>query len=1218
MKLSIKTAAALLAAAAAAVLFTVMASAASAEDTYAPGGHDIADRYEGLIGSYGPDENGFFLEIAQDKREYEPKDEIKLSLLAANRGTGTLGNVTVSFRLPDGISYADESDAALDIGRLSSGEEHSEEISLFADDGDGGIPWYIIAPIAGVLAAAAIGAGAVIIIKKKKGKGAAAALLLALCLAPMLSGIVVKAAEEKPEAPHLTLNVNINGNKKELTAYFSYAPASPSGAELTTPDGFVLTHFGNNEVRMEDEYCENAFELEVDYLLSLDTDRLLAGFRETAGLDTKGAKRYDGWENSLIGGHTLGHYLSACAHAFSNAGISEDDRDAISEKINAIVDGLYECQKNSKGKPGFIFGAKLANRANVEAQFDNIEHGKTNISSEAWVPWYTMHKIIAGLLDVSEFTGSEKALEVAEGLGDWTYERVSGWSDAVHNTVLSIEYGGMNDCLYELYKETGEERYAIAAHAFDEDALFRRVASGKADVLNDLHANTTIPKFLGALNRYMTADGKTIGGEKVDASAYLKYAETFWDMVVEHHTYVTGGNSEWEHFGRDDVLDAERTNCNCETCNVYNMLKLSRALFEITGERKYADYYENAFYNAILSSQNPETGMTMYFQPMATGYFKVYGEPFTKFWCCTGSGMENFSKLNDSIYFHDGDTIYVNMYFSSTLTLKDGTLTLVQRSDIPAGDTSKFTLSTGGRTVSLAFRIPDWAAGELTVKVGGDVAEYKKTENGFAVVEGLSGDDVELSVSIPMSVTAHTLPDNDTALALKYGPVVLSAGLGKQNMNKTTTGVDVTIPTAKLVDDEDIVLPDGVSREEFIKNTDKYVTRSGDGLSFKVNGSELLFTPHYEKYDERYGIYWYFLTPEEKNIKDNGPVRTDEETVDTVQPGYGQYENDELHAMREENTVGVTNDGTYRMANAGGSFTYRMAVSKADGVENYLVIRLRREDNGKTLTVKLGDTAVFSDTLDYLGKEGTYEVRIRIPDSIVTAAERITANGDEHDVISVTFSGKDGKESARVCEFIYIKAVKKLYDIDEKVAYFVDCGDHNTSTLSDGDRFGTYNSVTEQLYGYDPVTGKKWGLIDDPTDVYNGSPISGAIYTANTWAYETDPRDGKPKEDTNRYTKNQYENGRERALDYAFELPDGTYEVEIGFSDPWGCSNMHRVYANLGTGGESVLADGYNVRSGALHATVTVSGGRLTLSFRNNSDSGRAINVTYIKIYFAG
>ena len=238
-----------------------------------------------------------------------------------------------------------------------------------------------------------------------------------------------------------------------------------------------------------------------------------------------------------------------------------------------------------------------------------------------------MHKIIAGLLDVSEFTGSEKALEVAEGLGDWTYERVSGWSDAVHNTVLSIEYGGMNDCLYELYKETGEERYAIAAHAFDEDALFRRVASGKADVLNDLHANTTIPKFLGALNRYMTADGKTIGGEKVDASAYLKYAETFWDMVVEHHTYVTGGNSEWEHFGRDDVLDAERTNCNCETCNVYNMLKLSRALFEITGERKYADYYENAFYNAILSSQNPETGMTMYFQPMATGYFKVYGEP---------------------------------------------------------------------------------------------------------------------------------------------------------------------------------------------------------------------------------------------------------------------------------------------------------------------------------------------------------------------------------------------------------------------------------------------------------------------------------------------------------------------------------------------------------------------------------------------------------------
>ncbi len=1213
MRLSIRTTTALLAVIAAVILLTCVASA---DGTDADRNISYSGVYNGTGAHHGPGEDGFCIDIYEDKRDCAPGEEIKLSLRVSNRGAGVLDDVSVNFALPDGLSFKKDSDASLGFGSLSAGDERTHEVTLTVDDGAGGIPWYIIAPIAGVSGAAAIGAAVALIIKKKKGKGAGAALLLVLCLTPMLFGVAVTAAEKKEDAggPHLELKVNINGKEKTIKAFFSY---DVSGAELTIPDGFSLTHFGNDEVTMEDDYCENAFGLEVDYLLSLDTDRLLAGFRETAGLDTKGKRRYDGWENSLIGGHTMGHYLSACAHAFSNAGISEADKAAILEKINAIVDGLRECQENSRGKPGFIFGATLTDKNNVEAQFDNVEHGRTNITSQAWVPWYTMHKIIAGLLDVYKFTGIETALDIASGLGDWTYERVSGWSESTHNTVLSIEYGGMNDCLYELYRMTGYERCAVAAHAFDEDALFRRVASGGKNVLDNLHANTTIPKFLGALNRYITTDGKTIEGQVVDASGYLKYAENFWDMVVERHTYVTGGNSEWEHFGQDNILDTERTNCNCETCNVYNMLKLSRALFEITGDKKYADYYENAFYNAILSSQNPKTGMTMYFQPMATGYFKVYGEPFTKFWCCTGSGMENFAKLNDSIYFHDEDTVFVNMYFTSTLRTRNGALTLEQRSGIPEGNTSVFTLTTApGRATALAFRIPDWASGALTINVNGAEQEYIESKNGYAVIGALSGPDIEISVTIPMNVTVHTLPDSDTALAFKYGPIVLSAGLGKQNMNQTTTGVDVTIPAAKVVADEDIVLPDGVSREIFIKNVNDYVKRDGDSLSFRVEGSELSFTPHYEKYDERYGIYWHFLTSEEKNIKDNGPIRTEEETVDTVQPGYGQYENDVLHAMRENNTVGVTNDGTYRYAKADGSFTYRMAVSKDEGIENYLVMRLRREDNGKTLAVKVGDTTVFSDTLDYIGDDDIYEVRVLIPSELIVTSESVAANGESYDVLNVTFSGIDGAESARVCEFIYTKAVKRLYDMDKNVAYFVDCGDHNTYTLSDGDLFGVYNSVTEQLYGYDPVTGRKWGLIDNPTDRYNGSAISGAIYTANTWAYETDPRDGKPKTSTNRYTKNQYENGMERALDYAFELPNGKYEVEIGFSNPWNCSNLHRVYANLGLDGEVTLAEAYNVSSGALRAAVEVKDGILTLNFRNNTQSGLAINVTYIKILF--
>ena len=233
-----------------------------------------------------------------------------------------------------------------------------------------------------------------------------------------------------------------------------------------------------------------------------------------------------------------------------------------------------------------------------------------------------MHKILSGLLSVYTYTKNETAKKVAENLGKWISRRCLGWSEDVRKQVLAVEYGGMNDCLYELYSITQREEFLKAAHQFDEMPLFQQLYEGK-DILNGLHANTTIPKVLGALKRYCV-----LGEEE---KFYLIAAEKFWDMVVSHHSYVTGGNSEWEHFGKPDILDGERTSCNCETCNTYNMLKLSKALFEITLERKYADFYENAYLNAILSSQNPETGMTTYFQPMASGYFKVYSTPYDSF-----------------------------------------------------------------------------------------------------------------------------------------------------------------------------------------------------------------------------------------------------------------------------------------------------------------------------------------------------------------------------------------------------------------------------------------------------------------------------------------------------------------------------------------------------------------------------------------------------------
>ncbi len=604
-----------------------------------------------------------------------------------------------------------------------------------------------------------------------------------------------------------------------------------------------------SEVNMFDGYSVNAFSKEVTYLKKLEPSRLLAGFYENAGLpDTH--IRYKGWENLLIGGHTLGHYLTACAQAVSSAMIGEEDKKILTEYVKFIIDELLRCQANSQGKPGFVFGGIILDKDNVEQQFDMVEEGKTEIFKESWVPWYTLHKILAGVLSVYELVGYEPALKLASGIGDWSYDRASKWSEETHRTVLSIEYGGINDALYDLYKCTGKKEHLEAAHKFDDEDLFKRVASGEKNALNNVHANTTIPKFIGALNRYMT-----LGEEAKD---FFDYAAGFWDVVVSRHTYATGGNSEWEHFGEDYVLDKERTNCNNETCNTYNMLKLSRNLFMITGDKKYADYYENTFINAILSSQNPETGMTMYFQPMATGYFKTYGNEFDKFWCCVGSGMENFTKLNSSIYFKDNEGIIVNMFFESEVTDKEQGVKLIQNTDLPKSDKTVFTVKLlDGKTSAnfkLKLRIPDWTK-DSSVKAEGKTVSVK---DGYYVIAGEWADGDSVEYTLPCRITVKTLPDCDKVFAFKYGPVLLSANLGSKDMVTGTTGVDVTIPAEKIAPEETLVVKEGTVKE-FVENINEHFEIDRSSMAFKLTGvsAPLEFGPHYLKYKERYGIYWY-------------------------------------------------------------------------------------------------------------------------------------------------------------------------------------------------------------------------------------------------------------------------------------------------------------------------------------------------------------------------
>ncbi len=615
----------------------------------------------------------------------------------------------------------------------------------------------------------------------------------------------------------------------------------------------IISEFNLSELDMNDAYCENALEKELDYLLSFDADRLLYNFRKTVGADTKGVEPYNGWENHLIGGHTLGHYLTALAQAYTNKSTPASDRKKVYDMITTLIDGLALCQRDN----GFLWGGKFV-ELNVEFQFDNVEEGKSNLFNEAWVPWYTMHKILEGLYATYVYTGYEPTLDIINNLCEWIYNRTQSWDENTHRTVLSIEYGGMNDILYQIYSITGNEKHAIAAHAFDEDSLFEVIRLDGANVLNNRHANTTIPKIIGAIKRYEVCHGQVIDGKKVDATEYLETAETFWQMVLDHHTYATGANSEWEHFGADDYLNHERTNCNCETCNVYNMLKLSKALFKVTGDKKYADYMENAFINDILASQNPETGMTTYFQSMATGYFKTYSTPYDSFWCCTGSGMENMTKLGDMIYFCDDDSMYVNMFFASQIEWDTKGVVLTQSTNLPITDTTNISIKADSPvSFSLKIRIPDWAKGDVTMKLNGEAISYEAV-NGYAVITREWANKDSLDITIPLGFTSYNMVDGLNTAAFKYGPVLLAAELGSDNMTTTYTGMSVLIPENSVLENDDLVLKSGITGKDVRDNPDAYFERVGDGLEFKFTASdkELTFTPYYQIYSVRYGIYW--------------------------------------------------------------------------------------------------------------------------------------------------------------------------------------------------------------------------------------------------------------------------------------------------------------------------------------------------------------------------
>ena len=478
-----------------------------------------------------------------------------------------------------------------------------------------------------------------------------------------------------------------------------------------------------------------------------------------------------------------------------------------------------------------------------------------------------MHKLLSGILDSYVYAGNETGLEVASNLGDWVYNRVSKWDDGLRRTVLGTEYGGMNDVLYQLYNATNNEKHLAAAKIFDEDwsgGLFDRTSQGQ-NILPGKHANTTIPKFVGAANRYMTL------GESDEF--YRTAAEQFFDIVLRDHTYVTGGNSQDEHFHDPNMLDAQRDNTNNETCNSYNMLKLSRNLFMATGDIKYSDYYERNYMNEIVASINPETGMTTYFKPMASGGFKMFGSPTNSFWCCTGTGMENFMKLDNSIYYHDAKDLWVNLYISTTLDWTNRGLKLTMATELPDSDTVSVTIDEApNNPLKIKFRKPYWVdtCEPMVVSVNDTACDATEVD-GYIEIERVwrAGDTV--SLTFPMTVGVSRLPDNQNAVAFTYGPIVLSVGFGSENM--VLEGHKASGKPTMIDVDDSIGISSGTINE-WIGNIRENLVQTPGTMEFKLNNTDsddrLTFTPHYLRYLERYGIYFYLEGANGGEVPDNG------------------------------------------------------------------------------------------------------------------------------------------------------------------------------------------------------------------------------------------------------------------------------------------------------------------------------------------------------------
>ena len=648
-------------------------------------------------------------------------------------------------------------------------------------------------------------------------------------------------------------------------------------------------------VRLTPSVFADVQNLEKAYLLTLEPDRFLVRFRAEAGLPAKpGTQVYGGWEkNTPLAGHSFGHFLTAASKMYAATGDAQ-----LKASVDRSIAGLAQVQAAFGADPrweGYVSAIP-----NGKDLFERTAAGDVTLMGKTWiVPYYTQHKILAGLLDAYRYCGNELALDVARKHVDWLIRFLDPLTPEQFERMLHTEFGGIQTPILELYSITGEKKYLDFALRFEH----KEVVTGwkaRRDNLPGIHANTQIPKAQGCAKAY------EITGDETQKTA----ADFFWNTVVNHHTYVTGGNSSREHFGPEDQL-RDRFDNPTETCNTYNMLKLTEHLFAWDpNEPRYMDYYERALYNHILGAINHhsspadwfQAGLTCYFIHFRPGDARVYEAPYDAFTCCFGTGMENPGKYGCAIYWKspDSKTLYVNLFIPSVFTWEEQGVKAEIKTEFPASGKVEIAF-TAERDVQFdcKVRIPSW-----TGKSGFETSP---------VVLG-AGETKSVTVNFPMTLRTESMPDDPNRVAIFYGPVLLTADLG----DRSETPVVPAIVSASN-DPADWL-------EQSPENALKFTAKPG---AFTSDG--LTFIPFYALHERRNCIFFDRMTPEQAQalrLEAQKRAQAEEElkarTLDYVAPGEMQSERDH-NIQSEKSDVGPYNGRKYR--HASGWFSYDVAVS---------------------------------------------------------------------------------------------------------------------------------------------------------------------------------------------------------------------------------------------------------------------------------------------------